>query len=220
MMMLLLLLLVVVVINVEGNNNNNNDYNKDDNFIKWYDNYKSYYQSKYDDNNINKIYNNYINNMKYINDFNSNKLSSYTISMNQFSGMDNDEFKKKILMNNNRKSSSSIPTSFDWRYNSNNNITVITEVKNQGSVGTCWAFSVVENIEGQNAITKNINAISLSVEYLVNCDGSFDPDSGKADCSIFGIIFIFLLYYYYYYIIIIIIIIIRRMARISLSIHY
>ena len=51
---------------------------------------------------------------------------------------------------------------------------MVSSVKDQGSVGSCWAFSTVANIEGQWALAGN-DLVSLSAEQLVDCDATFDP---------------------------------------------
>ena len=61
------------------------------------------------------------------------------------------------------------PGTFDWREKG-----VVTSVKDQGSVGSCWAFSTVQNIEGQWAMAGN-TLTSLSAEQLVDCDDTYDP---------------------------------------------
>lgn len=52
-----------------------------------------------------------------------------------------------------------------------------------GSVGTCWAFSAIGNIEGAWYLNNN-TLTNLSEEYLVDCDGSHDEK--HADCGVFG----------------------------------
>ena len=77
--------------------------------------------------------------------------------MNQFADLSETEFKATFLMPKRFAPSYSsfhrlgvrekkeLPESFDWRSKN-----AVSEVKDQGAIGSCWAFSTVQNIESQH----------------------------------------------------------------------
>jgi C1A family cysteine protease len=55
----------------------------------------------------------------------------------------------------------------------------VTAVKNQGQCGSCWAFSVTENIESMWILAGKANSsIALAPQQIVDCDNSDDGCNG------------------------------------------
>lgn len=68
---------------------------------------------------------------------------------------------------------SNIPSSIDWREKG-----AVNAPKDQGSCGSCWAFSAVAAMEGHHQIATG-ELLSLSEQQLVDCSSSF----GNAGCN-------------------------------------
>jgi len=67
-----------------------------------------------------------------------------------------------------------LPTSYDWR---DHTPSVVTDVYNQMQCGSCWAFSITENIESMWALANN-TLVSLSMQQVVDCDRTDDGCNG------------------------------------------
>lgn len=77
--------------------------------------------------------------------------------------------------------SSTFPSAYDWR-NVNGN-SFVTEVKNQGSCGSCWAFASTAVLEAKSLMalnTPNVN-LNLAEQVLLSCSGAGSCNGGSLD---------------------------------------
>jgi cathepsin F len=116
-------------------------------------------------------------NLDIIEELQRNEQGTGIYGVTQFTDLTKAEFKDKYLgLKQSLKSDNDIPlpkavipdielpVEYDWRH-----YNAVTPVKDQGQCGSCWAFSVTGNIEGQYAI-KYGKLLSLSEQELIDCD--------------------------------------------------
>ena len=76
-----------------------------------------------------------------------------------------------------RTSPSQLPESVDWREKN-----VVTDVKNQGACGSCWAFAATEQIESYTAIASG-QLTKLSAQQMTSCTPNPLQCGGDGGCS-------------------------------------
>jgi len=112
-----------------------------------------------------------------------------TYGLNQFSDLSPEEFSDTVLSRpfnppdhdtkiRNLMASRwlAAPDTFDWRPKG-----AVTDIKDQAQCGSCWAFSVIENVESVWMLAKGISNVTmtrLSAQQIVDCDTSDEGCNG------------------------------------------
>ncbi|XP_073030911.1 low-temperature-induced cysteine proteinase-like [Primulina eburnea] len=121
-------------------------------------------------------------NLRYIDEQNAVANRTYKLGLNRFADVSNAEYRKTYLGTRSRpqgrlsavsgryepKVGDDLPDSIDWREKG-----AVAPIKDQGSCGSCWAFSTIVGVEGINQIVTG-TLVSLSEQELVDCDTSYD----------------------------------------------
>ena len=110
--------------------------------------------------------------------------------MNQFSDLTQAEFESMYLGGYKRMPTSpaevladskpvmDLPAEVDWRKEG-----VITDVKNQGQCGSCWAFATTAMIESYAGIAMNGSTPILSSQQVTSCTPNPLKCGGTGGCS-------------------------------------
>mmetsp|Transcript_8895 Transcript_8895/g.11768 ORF Transcript_8895/g.11768 Transcript_8895/m.11768 type:complete len:526 (-) Transcript_8895:296-1873(-) len=148
--------------------------------IQSFDQWREEYSVEISESEYEKRLNIFAQNSKFIQEHNA-KNSTYSLGHNQFSHLAWEEFRSLYLGFNPhdtvsmRKSASvptphhhnqpsSLPDSIDWTDKG-----AVTDIKDQGQCGSCWAFSAVEAIESALYIEEG-TLVQLSPQEVVDCD--------------------------------------------------
>ncbi|XP_020590937.1 low-temperature-induced cysteine proteinase [Phalaenopsis equestris] len=124
-------------------------------------------------------------NLAFVENHNAAAKSTYSLALNAFADLTVHEFRAARLglslgLNLELASAgngdravfqgydAAVPDSIDWRDKG-----AVTQIKDQGSCGACWAFSATGAIEGINKIATG-SLVSLSEQELIDCDRSYN----------------------------------------------
>ena len=109
-----------------------------------------------------------------MNAHNSNEHRTYDMGINQFSALTDEEFVQTYLGTIVPSSDVVEETEFNGKLQDVDWVAqgAVTNVKNQGQCGSCWAFSTTGGLEGLSKLAYG-GLQSFSEQQLVDCSGSY-----------------------------------------------
>lgn len=113
---------------------------------------------------------------------------SWWMKMNHFGDWTTEEFESMLMTQQHTRPSThslkasnssraEVPASIDWRTKG-----MVTPVKDQGSCGSCWAFSAIESVESRSAIATGTLEV-LAPQAFVDCVENPNECGGTGGCS-------------------------------------
>jgi len=128
-------------------------------------------------------------NLKMIQEHNANADKDWHATVNKFTDLSSEEFegfsqgrsRGSVHLGATREmykpSGKALPDRVDWREQS-----VVSDPKDQGGCGSCWAFSAVQSLESHLAIATGTLEI-LSPQQIVSCAPNPDHCGGSGGCD-------------------------------------
>eukprot|EP00047_Mylnosiga_fluctuans_P004771 m.236544 g.236544 ORF g.236544 m.236544 type:complete len:314 (+) comp12986_c0_seq1:1-942(+) len=119
----------------------------------------------------------------------SHKAETYTVAMNKFGDLSNDEFvslhakapgEKQQYLGPSLGNVSALPASVDWRTSG-----CVSPVKDQGQCGADWAIVSINLIEAAQCLKHHHTLVPLSLQDVIDCaSGSQGCSGGLADTAL------------------------------------
>jgi C1A family cysteine protease len=147
-----------------------------------FNNFKERFNKRYENlEEMSNRFNIFKNNLKTIISHNIDSSNNYTLGVNQFSDLTEEEFKirisrpfklEKTTCSTFKNTNDNVPNSWDWRSNGK-----VSSVRDQGQCGSCYSFSTMSALESVWAIKNNI-LYDISEQQIVDCAGLKYGDLG------------------------------------------